>query len=224
MGVHGSTASQLRVNHFLAKLQLLTAHLRLFCPVIAELGQIITGIIEVEHGGGIGGEHDRFLLLMLYLAPRLDDVLFGIGHIMQCHIYRILVIAQVYHGFRTTFYRLGRGRNVIKNRRRIAVIMSDGDGRFKVIFIAGTAIHFPAALAHAAVRPGMYIPTEVLQILLVQEFLAQVRLIQAAVFAYLEHQIGVVRRDADGFFFRCMGIRQGCECKESYKQIFHGVR
>ena len=31
-GVHGSTASQLRVNHFLAKLQLLTAHLRLLLP------------------------------------------------------------------------------------------------------------------------------------------------------------------------------------------------
>ena len=107
MGVHGSTASQLRVNHFLAKLQLLTAHLRFFRPVTAELGQVIAGIIEIEHSGGIGGEHDSFLLLMLYLAPRLDDVLFGIGHIMQSHVYRILVIAQVYHGFRTAFYRLG---------------------------------------------------------------------------------------------------------------------
>ena len=105
--VHGCTAAQFRIQDFLARLKLLGTHLHFFCPVAAELCQVITGTVEVKHGRGISPQSDRFLFLMFDFAPGLDDVFFGVCHIMQGNVYRIFVVAQVDGGLRTSLYWLG---------------------------------------------------------------------------------------------------------------------
>src|SRR5699024_2428520 len=112
MRMHGSTASQLRINYFLAKLQLLAAHLRFLCPVTTELSQVISGIIEIKHGRGVCRKQDRFLFLMLDFTPSLDNIFFRISHIVQSNVYRILIVTEINHSFRTTLNRLGGGRNI----------------------------------------------------------------------------------------------------------------
>ena len=47
MSVHGRTTAQLGLNHLLAELQLLAAHAGLFCPVAAELGEIVCRLVKI---------------------------------------------------------------------------------------------------------------------------------------------------------------------------------
>ena len=168
--MHGSTTSQLRINYFLAKLQLLAAHLRFLCPVTTELSQVISGIIEIKHGRGVCRKQDRFLFLMLDFTPSLDNIFFRISHIVQSNVYRILIVTEINHSFRTTLNRLGGGRNIIQHSGWITIIVSDSDSRFKVIFITRTTIHFPTAFTYTTVGTGMDIPLKVIQILLMQQF------------------------------------------------------
>ena len=79
--------------------------------------------------------------LMLDFTPSLDNIFFRISHIVQSNVYRILIVTEINHSFRTTLNRLGGGRNIIQHSGRIAIIVSDSDSRFKVIFITRTTIH-----------------------------------------------------------------------------------
>ena len=108
--------------------------------------------------------------LMLDFTPSLDNIFFRISHIVQSDVYRILIVTEINHSFRTTLNRLGGGRNIIQHSGRIAIIVSDSDSRFKVIFITRTTIHFPTAFTYTTVGTGMDIPLKVIQILLMQQF------------------------------------------------------
>ena len=46
----------------------------------------------MQHGGSIAFQLDRLLLLMADFSKSLDDVFFGIGHIVELHCDGILVV------------------------------------------------------------------------------------------------------------------------------------
>ena len=92
--VHGGAAAQLGVDHFLAELQALRAHLRLARPVAAELREVVGRPVEVEHRRGVGRQRDRAGLVVRDVAPRLNHVLLPIGHVVQRDGQGILVVAQ----------------------------------------------------------------------------------------------------------------------------------
>ncbi|CCY15754.1 uncharacterized protein BN773_01696 [Prevotella sp. CAG:755] len=92
--VHGGAAAQLGVDHFLAELQALRAHLRLARPVAAELREVVGRPVEVEHRRRVGRQRDRAGLVVRDVAPRLDHVLLPVGHVVQRDGQGILVVAQ----------------------------------------------------------------------------------------------------------------------------------
>ena len=53
--------------------------------------------------------------LMLDFTPSLDNIFFRISHIVQSDVYRILIVTEINHSFRTTLNRLGGGRNIIQH-------------------------------------------------------------------------------------------------------------
>ena len=224
MRVHRGTAAQLGVDHLLAEKQGLRAHLRFLGPVAAELRQVVSRTAEVKHGRGIGRQGNRLLLLMADFAPGLDDVLLRIGHVVQRHVDGILVVAQLDVGLHASLHGVRGRRNVVEPCGRISVVVSDGQGRFEEVFVARTAVHLPPAAADTAVRGGVHAPTQFFQVGLIQQPFTKIALVEAAVVAHLQHQVGAVSGNA--YLFHVTGIQcsggEQCKCRRC-DEVFHGI-
>ena len=71
----------------------------------------------------------------------------------------------------------------------------------------------------------MHAPPQLVEVGLVQQFLAEVALVEAAVLGHLQHEVGAVGRDANLFHLtgiRCVDGKQGGCCHD--KGVFHGMR
>ena len=152
---------------------------------------------------------------MLDFAPCLDDIFFGIGHVVQCHVHRIFVVAQVDGGLCSALHLLRRRRYIVKISRRIPVAVCDGYCRFEIVFVARSAVHFPSPLADASVGAGMDVPEKVLHVVFMQKLFAEIRLVKASVRRHLQNQVRIVCSDADKPLFGCIRFRkayagQGC--------------
>ena len=66
------------------------------------VGEVILVGIEIEDAAGITPERHRLLLVVLDLAPCLDDILLLVSHIVERHLVGILVIGKMNDGLRSS--------------------------------------------------------------------------------------------------------------------------
>ena len=197
--LHGRAAAEGRVDDLLAELKLLAAHLRLACPVAAELREVVGVAVEVDHGRAVGREHHGALFVVNDFGPRLDDVFFRVGHIVEHHLERVLVVAQLHRRVYPAGHRFRPVRNVEELRRRVAVVVEHGKRGVKVVLAAATRIGFPSASGDAAVGTGVDVPFKILKVRFVNQFGTEISLVEPAVVAHLQEQVSLFRTDADYF-------------------------
>ena len=71
---------------------------------IISLKEIFVGI-EIKDTAGIAPQRHRLLLLVANLAPGLDDILLGVGHVVQSHLVGILVVGKAYDSLCSALHR-----------------------------------------------------------------------------------------------------------------------
>ena len=136
---------------------------------------------------------------MLYLAPCLDDVLLRITHVVERNIHRIAVVTQV-DACESSAVDIARCRtSIIQIRSHVSVSVGDAKRRLKEILVARCRVHFPASLRHRTVACCVLIPLQIVKVGVMQELLAEISLIQATVRSHLQHEVDIIRRDADSF-------------------------
>ena len=143
--MHGSPRTQFRINHLLSKLQLLMTHLHFLRPVAAELSQVVRRTFKVDDARGVAMQEHRLLLRMRDFAPGLDDVLLGVGDVMQFHLHRIVVVLQRNDGLlRIPVDGLLLGGNVLQEGTHIPVGVRNLQCRLEIILHPGGHVGFPA--------------------------------------------------------------------------------
>src|SRR4030065_726114 len=105
-----------------------------FCPVAVKLGKPVFFSVEMEHGGGVIKNCNRLFFIMLYFSPLFNNILTDKSLYKQSHYKRILGIFQKDPGQGDIRpYIFNFIVNIFKFQRRISVVMSCPDGRFKEI-------------------------------------------------------------------------------------------
>ena len=89
--------------------------------------------------------------------------------------------------------------NVAELCGRIAVVVEHGKRGVKVVLAAATRIGFPSASGDAAVGAGVDVPFKILKVRFVNQFGAEISLVEPAVAANLQEQVSLLRTDADYF-------------------------
>ena len=195
-GEHVGARTQLGVEHLLAEVERRGAHGRLINPVAGELGEVVGRTAEVEHGGSVAFQLERFLLLVADFGEGLDDVLLRVGHVVQLHRHGILVVLQGDDGLvHSRLYAFGRVRHVFEQQRGVGVVVAHLDGRLEIVF-------------HAVGQVGFRTLGQVLQVAFVGEPLAQVRLVEPSPVFGPEYESDAVRVDLDELIGGCRGCQR----------------
>ena len=70
---------------------------------------------------------------------------------------------------------------------------------FEVVLAAASGIGFPSASADGAIGAGVDVPFKILKVRFVNQFGAEISLIEPTIVAHLQEQVGLFRTDADYF-------------------------
>ena len=186
-GQHGRAAAQLRVDRFLAPQQALRRGLRLARPVARKLRQIVAPAAQVEQARGIARERHGARLAVADVGPRLYDVLFFIGHVVEHHVQRVGLVAQHNVGLRAPVGGRRRRRHVAQAARGVAVAVGHAQRGFEKVaaVLGGVGLVAPRRQGRQCVQVGG-----------MAQLRAKVGLAEAPLVVGLQHQVGVVRRDA----------------------------
>ena len=118
---------------------------------------------------------------------------------MQLHFERVLVVAQQHGGVCAAFNGFGLVGNVVQLCARVSVVVEHRQCGFEVVLAAATRIDLPSASGDAAVGAGLDVPFKILKVRFVNQFGAEIRLIEPTIVAHLQEQVGLFRTDADYF-------------------------
>ena len=157
---HRRARSQLGVDGFLSERELLCGRLRLACPFAVIVGEIVCRLVEVEHGARISPQRDVRLLPVLYLAPRLDDVLPCVGGVVEGHLKRVFPVGKTYHRLRASVDGACLRVLIIKIGGHVSVGMRHRQSRLEEVLSARSHVRLVSPLAHAAVCSGVHAPSE----------------------------------------------------------------
>ena len=195
--LHGCSRSEMGVDHFLSKLQLLCGRLGFFCPVAVIVGEKVARGVKIEHGASHTVEDNGLRLGVCDLTPGFDDILLGVGSIVQDDLQRISVVAKRNEGLRSAINGLLPMILVIKIGRFVAICVRNAERRFEKVLCSPRGVGFETAHGVTSVRTGSHLPIQPAGIFKMTQFFAEIHLVKTAGRANFQHQIRFVGRDAD---------------------------
>ncbi|EJW96225.1 hypothetical protein EVA_15651 [gut metagenome] len=182
---HIGTGAQFRIEHLLAKHERRFLDLYFTGPIAGKFGQEITLAVQVQQGRGILVQHHGLLLLMTDFGKRPDDIHRVVSDVMQVDCQRIDFIAQGDHHFLHTRFGLPLGvRDILQQRRGVAVGMHHMDSRFKIVL-------------HAVREVGFLAGWQMVQVGGMVQRLSQIVLIDTSILTDPVNQIDVGCTDTD---------------------------
>lgn len=163
-------------------------------PVAMIAGEEIAVGLEVEHDRTVAPKCHGRLLLVGDLAPGLDDVLLGVGHIVEPHGQRIDLVAQGDDRLRATVHGLLLHVLIVEVGGLVAIGMGHGHSGLEEVLAPRGGISLMATRADCSIGGGIDLPGQVVVVGRIAQLVAEIDLVEAPLGRHLQYKVSLVRR------------------------------